>query len=1478
MKILFKKKLYFEISGLSAPDVEMWVSFILQFLLWWVSSALPIIHAPSPLSATKFPYSIEGIKLNDSNIDNETLSTLAIEADNAIVDELETFPGLWTRHEENRALITGLVEDIQLFLDQRLLQVSPLGNTSERKANLHVTQLLDGGIAIAASHIVVDMDPHVTFRISISPSYFEIREDEGISFQDSKLTLSISKSYNTTHVTCYLKSNHGSIVGSDISNSTVTNAIQIFKASVYHPDPNFHGTDTIEATCENDLGVSDSTTLEVTIHSVNDEPQILISRRSFTIEEDNTFQLHDLGLKLNDLDAEDIGDDLIAIDLEMNVGNVKLPGPSLLGGIRSSKTSSSHLRLVGPLQSVNGALRFVSVSFPPSWSGQDSLRVKCTDDITMTGNEMFFYSWILDSVEILVTNVNDAPHITMDEVLFVRVGDDIDLGGLVSFSDIDGSIHDIYSLAIETHQIGGQSITELAYTSEYWNDNVRISKLIPSKLELSGSLSALSQALYGIKLVMKERWFGVMQRGLVLTLEDPQRATFSFESAISVLKADDRPKFHVSASHVSTKEDESFVISSKLQLNIYKIDNRTDHSGTEIYEIRVKSTFDGLFYFHQWVSECYISGLGSYTKLRKTIIFQGTLEGINSALQRALTYTPPPNLDTYDMLLFEVYSEEVLSDYVEIRVDIEAVNDSPFLEEARVKELFAPDGYRYLDVDMYIGDYDGDNLKVFMTLVPNDLGYIEQGIERFDLDIDVTAVEFPIKYKMEGSIMALNRAIEGLTIRVGKDFSGAGSLYVQVMDHQGAFVNSTVSIVVENIHTYPRLLVLNNSIYIDEDEPFCFDGILQFDAVEEPNSRIVEIELWAVAMQKLNITSTFEFILPKMLGGVHVPSSDTAPRKSIVMRGTVLRLNKALDQLMLKPPLDFHGNFVINLKVPLDGTTTDILQKINVNVKALDDDPIILWGEDQLTEERYAMIALLEDDSLSLDKFSFQDVDTHDAAISFSALKGQLCFQDENNDMICESNGGNISYMQGINDINKAVKSMIYKPGKNWWGVDKIHVTMETDSKQSFATVVVHVKPLHDAPVIKVTTGTINIDSPNQNIVGVSIKDPDVDFSIDESRETCTMRPSSCFLTVKIWAKHGTVSFPDNIRSVAKFEHENGVISLIGSIEGLNDSLQAMTYVRPKKNLDTLSIEATDVDGLTAIDSLYLLIKQSHESPPMIMFPSGRIFELEEDDIGVIGDTEFCELPRSTGGLSTITCSSIKIQGSSEDEHVAIHLVANQGSIKLPQMNRQDKQKSTYYGASQNGFNSDIHFSSSIRDINAILEILYFKGSKDFNSRDGHLASISLTVGNDRGITTEKAFAIYIVPVPDPSVIDLESGIYDYNQTASDGIGFKLIGVNPVPVQGPIPIPIEGIRIRDVDCTKENDLLELTIRSSFGYVSLLEQAAPIQQWIRGYRGIYQQEIILQSSIHEINKVHSCGILAIHCSNYLHAYTIRFRFL
>lgn len=50
-----------------------------------------------------------------------------------------------------------------------------------------------------------------------------------------------------------------------------------------------------------------------------------------------------------------------------------------------------------------------------------------------------------------------------------------------------------------------------------------------------------------------------------------------------------------------------------------------------------------------------------------------------------------------------------------------------------------------------------------------------------------------------------------------------------------------------------------------------------------------------------------------------------------------------------------------------------------------------------------------------------------------------------------------------------------------------------------------------NAPVIKVTNATINTDSPNQNIVGVSIKDPDVDFSIDESKA----------ITVKIWANQG---------------------------------------------------------------------------------------------------------------------------------------------------------------------------------------------------------------------------------------------------------------------------------------------------------------------------------------------------------------------
>ena len=85
-----------------------------------------------------------------------------------------------------------------------------------------------------------------------------------------------------------------------------------------------------------------------------------------------------------------------------------------------------------------------------------------------------------------------------------------------------------------------------------------------------------------------------------------------------------------------------------------------------------------------------------------------------------------------------------------------------------------------------------------------------------------------------------------------------------------------------------------------------------------------------------------------------------------------------------------------------------------------------------------------------------------------------------------------------------------------------------------------------------------------------------------------------------------------------------------------------------------------------------------------------------------------------------------------------------------------------------------------------------------------------------------------------------------------DVLSLKRVGIKPIVLKEETSIHLKGISIRDVDCKPDQELLELSMNSHYGYLHLPQQAFA-RQWIAGDRRV-SQEIIVRSTVNEINQV------------------------
>ena len=1456
--------------------------------LYDAQSTVRIVTPSESLKATQFPFVVDminltGIKDYESS---EDLSKLMIAVYNGTIQDMDTYPGLWIQSKSSsEAIVAGLENDIRSFLDDGMFAVNPPRRNWVGSSSIRLT-FIDVQNNVSSAVLRLDFDPSIEFVLQISPDTIKIQEDETLLFSSHNITMSVQSEFAVKAIDCHVEVRHG-LIQQDFFNGTVASVVHVFESIIYQPAENYNGIDIINLDCENNLGQMYNTSLAVDIHAVNDEPQIVIPKTILEIDEDIPFSLGAAGIYVVDSDAREQDGALIAVDLQMNIGEILLPAPSKLGGIRTMRESTSHLRLIGHLDRVNIAIQFLVIEFPTDWFGSDSLSIKCVDSVDFDMHTMelgFADGWVIDSVSFNIRSVNDAPQILVKHERFagIKQGDNVRFDqGAIQIIDIDSQSDEIYLFRWVLREVddtlpGSFVVSEDGVTTggEVHNTTTTI-----STFEGSGKLSEIANMKH-VQLGLNEDWFGEI-RGLALQVIDSSGDSVTEQVAISVAKVSDRPGINVLKHNLTTREDEPIVLSKALELTHTSIRGTQVHHEQSVFKVSTKSQKGGLIRLNKIVEGSFLSK--SMDTPQDELLIVGPLPVLNAALADSLTYTPPQNVDTFDLLSFSVFDNNGdLCDQVDLYVDIEEVNDAPIIETPTVLKSIADDRSQAINLrGLRIFDDGGhdQHLRIYFTVEPAGVG---------DLMLQADGISEIVKntirqeglldhgpYLIEGTLDHVNDVMYKMVISIKEDYAGKGSLLIEAIDAQGASSETKIAFKVDSIISIPRPTLLNSTLSVLEDEHIDMKDLFVLNGTDMSKEKKVEMTISTKVEPSDMFTASFLFHLSGAVSGAHFPHHDFSrgPAESFVVIGTLDCLNNAVDALRLVPPSGFSGEISVKVEIydfpGIEIFTEDIL----VTVNAVDNAPIVSWNGIEFLKGN-AFMELYEDTIMKLQGVGIIDVDNPNDPVSVTLAPkyGRLCYPEIFMDMMepssdqvsfinehgenlyCFQDGTTMAFTNKITDANEIVGSVLYQPVLNWFGLDLLYIGVESQNKRVSSSFNIFVKATSDAPLVIVPNSTLTVEEgENLAIEGIAVKDDDIDLEIQESRDRCALSPHSCYITLEFETLNGIISLFDN----------NGVTSIVasgkrmikGSLDRINSALNGGIIYEPNtffNGIDYLQISATDFDGISSKPQLVQIHVKSKNHLPTISLPEhGSILHLVEDTLGVIG-TEYCD--QSSEHSPVVSCDSIQIayNRDSATNKMKVSMSWQHGTFRLPRLRLSETALVTTTNSnSSDGFANEIRIEDKLDPLNWVLGSIQLKGDLNLNTMGKSLETLHISVEYDESKTSE-TLRMIIAPVNDPPVIEIESGLFYPDIGTGDVLSLKRVGIKPIVLKEETSIHLKGISIRDVDCKPDQELLELSMNSHYGYLHLPQQAFA-RQWIAGDRRV-SQEIIVRSTVNEINQV------------------------
>jgi len=696
------------------------------------------------------------------------LSGLTFLTGDGINDSTMTFSG--SIHAINDALANLSYKGNVNFngLDQLTMITQDQGNTGI------------GGEKTTVSSVAITVEAVNDAPVNTVPGPQTVNEDTALVFSGSN-TISISD-VDSGVATVTLSVGQGTLSLSGTSGLTflsgdgINDASMTFSGSVnainaalanlsYKGNINFNGLDqlTIVTQDQGNTGSGGEQTatssILITVEAVNDAPVNTVPGPQ-TVNEDTALVFSGS----NTISISDVDSGVATVTLSVGQGTLSLSGTSGLTFLSGDGINDASMTFSGSVNAINAALANLSYKGNVNFNGLDQLTI-VTQDQGNTGSsgEQIATSSILITVEAVndaPTNIVPGPQTVNEDTALVFSG-----SNTISISDVDSGVATV-TLSVGHGTLNLASISGLTFiTGDGVNDSI---------MTFSGSISAVNAALANLSYTAYSNFNGVDQLTVItrdqgnMGVGGEQVATNSV--LITVEAVDDAPAVTY-PNTISTLEDSVFTFDALNSIQVSDIDGTTVQMTLSVANGTLTlGSLNGLI----------LSG-GSDGINDRIITMRGSIIDINAALV-GLVYTPDPDFNGPDTLNFSVTDEGGNSRFQAIAVDVQPVNDVPYIYTQTTSWTASENGTLIISSangnGISIGDKDGSEVQVTLFSTSGTFSLFSTAGLTF---INGDGINDNVMV-MRGSIADINAAMNGMAWMPAPNFAGQAQFQIAVND------------------------------------------------------------------------------------------------------------------------------------------------------------------------------------------------------------------------------------------------------------------------------------------------------------------------------------------------------------------------------------------------------------------------------------------------------------------------------------------------------------------------------------------------------------------------------------------------------------------------------------------------------------------------------------------------------------------------
>jgi hypothetical protein len=637
-----------------------------------------------------------------------------------------------------------------------------------------------------------------------------------------------------------------------------------------------------------------------------------------------------------------------------------------------------------------------------------------------------------------------------------------------------------------------------------------------------------------------------------------------------------------------------------------------------------------------------------------------------------------------------------------------------------------------------------------------------------------------------GTLDAINAALDGLQFAPSSNYNGPAVIRITTNDlgSTGAggakTTTSTLALNVIAVNDPPVNAVPGPQSILEHQT-------LIFSDVRGNAIRISDVDAGDSLVQVTLTVNNGALSLGGSVG-LTLTGNDGVNAASIVMTGTIDRINAALDGLQFRPDDNYDGIATLRIVTNDLGNTgiggpQIVADSVAIRVTAVNDPPAIAAPDSMNAYTQYAKA--FSENSGNAIRISDPDAGDLPVQVTLSVDQGTVTLSRLDGLTLLSGLGTNDARitMQGtLADINAALEGLLFKARDNFVGTAQLQIFVndlgnvgiggeKTDAK-SVAINVVHAND----PPVNYVPGTQNVLE-HQTVTffsvygnGISINDPDA---------------GNAAVLVSLTVDHGTLTLggTHGLTFLSGNGVNNATMSFLGTISDINAALQGLQFA-PVNNYDgpaSLRIYTNDLgncgaDGPKTADNTIAINVTSINDPPTVGSP-GRQSVLEHQ-----------ALVFSQAGGNAILVGD----PDAGDNPVQVVLTLDSGTLTLGGI------RGLTFAAGSGPTGTAMTFTGTTADINAALE-----GMKFVSANTVYDVTVNLRISvNDLGHsgavggpqTTAKTVSIGVTAVNDPPTITLPQSLgHDVTQIIfSNAGGNPIIIGDPDNIGGPMMVTIQA--------------------------------------------------------------------------------------